>query len=79
MIGGVDTFVEDLYYYIVPSGLKRGYNVLIIDLPGQGILPSKGLAFEADTETSLKKVIDFMKLIYTAFHYLIAHNYIFMI
>ena len=38
MFGGGDTFVEDLYFYIGPAGLERGYNVVIVDLPGQGIL-----------------------------------------
>ncbi|MDC7125092.1 MAG: prolyl oligopeptidase family serine peptidase [Spirochaetales bacterium] len=60
MIGGGDTIVEDLYYYIVPSGLRRDYNVLIVDLPGQGTLPFEGLTWMADTESPMGKVIDFL-------------------
>lgn len=59
MIGGGDTFVEDLYAYIGPAGLKRGYNVLIVDLPGQGILPADGLPMRHDSEVPMKAVVDF--------------------
>lgn len=50
MIGGGDTFVEDLILYIGPAALKRGCNVLVVDLPGQGILPSEGLPMRPDAE-----------------------------
>lgn len=59
MIGGADTFVEDLYFYIVPAALRRGYNVLFFDLPGQGSLPWDGLFWRADMETPLTAVTDF--------------------
>jgi pimeloyl-ACP methyl ester carboxylesterase len=58
MFGGGDTFVEDLYFYIGPAGLKRGYNVFIVDLPGQGILPYGDLVMRADAEVPLKAVVD---------------------
>ena len=60
MIGGGDTFVEDLYFYIVPSGIKRDYNVLIIDLPGQGSLPYEGLPWIPETEIPMAKVVDYL-------------------
>lgn len=60
MIGGGDTFVEDLYYYIVPSGIKRDYNVLIVDLPGQGSLPYEGLPWIPETEIPMGKVVDYL-------------------
>lgn len=60
MIGGGDTFVEDLFYYIVPAGLRRGYNVLIVDLPGQGSLPFDGLPMRPDTEAPMKAVVDYV-------------------
>ncbi|GAP12828.1 alpha/beta hydrolase family [Longilinea arvoryzae] len=59
MIGGADTFVEDLYFYIVPMALRRGYNVLFVDLPGQGGLPWDGLYWRADMETPLQAVTDY--------------------
>ena len=58
MFGGGDTFVEDLYFYVGPAGTKRGYNVVIVDLPGQGILPADGLSMRADSETPMAAVID---------------------
>jgi hypothetical protein len=42
MIGGGDTYVEDLYLIIGPAAVKRGYNLLIVDLPGQAGCPSMG-------------------------------------
>lgn len=59
MIGGADTFVEDLYFYIVPTALRRGYNVLFIDLPGQGSLPWNGLYWRAEMETPVSVVTDY--------------------
>lgn len=59
MIGGGDTFVEDLYFYIVPAALRRGYNVFFVDLPGQGGLPWEGLYWRADMETPVKAVTDY--------------------
>jgi pimeloyl-ACP methyl ester carboxylesterase len=58
MIGGADTFVEDLYGYIGPAAVKRGYNLVIVDLPGQGELPHKGLILRPDTEIPVKAVVD---------------------
>ena len=59
MIGGGETFAEDQYYFIAPAALKRGYNFLTVDLPGQGGLPLEGLHFRHDTEVPLKSVIDY--------------------
>ena len=59
MIGGGDTFAEDLYAYIGPAATKRGYNVLMVDLPGQGALPFEGFTWRADTEASMAAVVDY--------------------
>lgn len=59
MVGGGDTFVEDLYFYIVPAALRRNYNVFFVDLPGQGALPWEGLHWRADMETPMKAVVDY--------------------
>ncbi|HMB22896.1 MAG: alpha/beta hydrolase family protein [Chloroflexota bacterium] len=58
MIGGAETFAEDLYYFIAPAALKRGYNFAAVDLPGQGDTPFQGLSFRADTETPMKVILD---------------------
>jgi pimeloyl-ACP methyl ester carboxylesterase len=58
VIGGGETFTEDLYYHIAPAAIKRGYNFVTVDLPGQGDLPFHGLYFRPDSETPMKCVID---------------------
>ena len=42
MIGGGETFTEDLYFFTAPAALERGYNFATFDLPGQGGLPLQG-------------------------------------
>jgi pimeloyl-ACP methyl ester carboxylesterase len=59
MIGGGDTYVEDLYLVIGPAAIKRGYNLLIVDLPGQGGLPFDGLYMRPDTENQIPAVVDY--------------------
>ncbi len=59
MIGGADTYVEDLYLFIGPSAVKRNYNLLFVDLPGQGGLPFSGSFMQPDTENPFKKVVDY--------------------
>jgi hypothetical protein len=58
MIGGGETFTEDLYLYIAPAALRRGYNFATVDLPGQGDLPFAGRYFRNDFETPMKPVLD---------------------
>ncbi|MBN2388856.1 MAG: alpha/beta fold hydrolase [Anaerolineales bacterium] len=59
MIGGGETFTEDLYYFIAPAAIKRGYNFMTVDLPGQGDLPFQGMYFRSDFETPMKFVVDY--------------------
>lgn len=58
MIGGGDTFVEDLYPYIGPAAHKRDWNIIMVDFPGQGILPYYGKTWRADAEKPMSAVID---------------------
>ena len=60
MIGGGETFAEDLYFYIAPAAIARGYNFMTVDLPGQGGLPLEGVFFRPDMETPMKPVIDYV-------------------
>jgi alpha-beta hydrolase superfamily lysophospholipase len=60
MISGADTFVEDLYFFVGPAALKRDYNLLIVDLPGQGALPYQGLPWRPDAETPIANVLDYL-------------------
>jgi alpha-beta hydrolase superfamily lysophospholipase len=59
MIGGGETFAEDSWFYIGPEAIKRGYNFLTVDLPGQGLLPLEKQFFRPDTEVPLKAVLDY--------------------
>ena len=58
MVGGTETFMEELYVYIAPFALRRGYNFLTFDLPGQGILPTYGQYFRKDTEIQISAILD---------------------
>jgi len=59
MIGGGETFIEDLFFYIEPQAHERGYNFMTVDLPGQGMLPHIGHVFRTDTNVPMKKVVDY--------------------
>jgi len=59
MIGGGETFAEDLVFYIARQAYERGYNFLTVDLPGQGLLPLEGKFFRADVEVPMKAVVDY--------------------
>ncbi len=60
VIGGGDTFREDLYFFDGIGGFARGYNVVMIDLPGQGKTPFSKLYFRPDAEIPIAKVIDWL-------------------
>ena len=60
MIGGGDTFREDLFYVAGYPGWKRGYNVLMVDLPGQGLMPARGLHFQVDMAAPIRAALDWL-------------------
>ena len=59
MVGGGETFAEDLFFYIAPQTHDRGYNFMTVDLPGQGIPPLEGKTFRPDMNVPMKAVIDY--------------------
>jgi pimeloyl-ACP methyl ester carboxylesterase len=59
VVGGIETFAEDCYFMIGSAAAERGYNVLTVDLPGQGINPTRELYFGARMEIPLKAVLDY--------------------
>ena len=61
MIGGGDTFREDLFYFAGYPGWKRGYNVLMVDLPGQGLMPNRGLHFQVDMAEPISTALDWLE------------------
>ena len=59
MIGGGETFAEDLFFYIAPQAHDRGYNFMTVDLPGQGMMPAKNKTFRPDMDVPMKSVVDY--------------------
>ncbi|MDQ7830229.1 MAG: prolyl oligopeptidase family serine peptidase [Desulfovibrionaceae bacterium] len=59
MLGGGETFAEDLIFYIMPQAIERGYNFMTLDLPGQGILPLEGKTFRPEMYHAVKKAVDY--------------------
>lgn len=59
MIGGAETFAEDLYFYIGPQAFARGWNFLTVDLPGQGLMPLEGKVFRPDMAAPIRAVLDY--------------------
>jgi pimeloyl-ACP methyl ester carboxylesterase/ketosteroid isomerase-like protein len=55
-----DNASEELYYWVGPPALERGYNALLVDLPGVGLNSFSGLPFRFDTEVPVKAVIDYL-------------------
>ena len=62
MIGGGETFAEDLWFHIAPQAFERGYNFIAVDLPGQGMLPWEGKYFRAAMNVPISAVIDYALL-----------------
>lgn len=58
VIGGGDTYAEDLYFWGGAAALARGYNVLAVDLPGQGATPLNGMHHIPNTEMAMKEVVN---------------------
>jgi pimeloyl-ACP methyl ester carboxylesterase len=57
--GGFDSTLEEAYFAIGAAALRRGYNVLAFDGPGQGAaLREQGLHFRHDWEEVVRPVID---------------------
>jgi pimeloyl-ACP methyl ester carboxylesterase len=59
IVGGGDTFGEDLHFWAGAVGPERGYAVLSIELPGYGMSPTRDLYLRADTEAPLGAAVDY--------------------
>jgi hypothetical protein len=59
MIGGGETFAEDLWFHIAPQTFERGYNFIAVDLPGQGLLPWEGKFFRPAMHVPISAVIGY--------------------
>jgi pimeloyl-ACP methyl ester carboxylesterase len=57
---GYDSTLEEAYFAIAAAALRRGFNVLAFDGPGQGAaLREQGLTFRHDWEAVLSLVLDY--------------------
>lgn len=61
MIGGGDSFREDLFYVAGYPGWKRGYNVLMVDPPGQGKVLGRGLHLRPNMAAPISTAIDWLE------------------
>jgi len=59
LIGGAETYAEDLYFFIAPQAFARGYNFLTVDLPGQGLTPLEGKVFRPAMDAPIRAVLDY--------------------
>jgi pimeloyl-ACP methyl ester carboxylesterase len=59
IVGGGDTFAEDLHFWAGVPGPEHGYNVLSVGLPGYGMSPSRGLYLLAGLEAPMRAAVDF--------------------
>lgn len=57
---GFDSTLEEVYFVIAAAALRRGYNVLAYDGPGQGAaLREQALVFRPDWEAVVTPVVDY--------------------
>ncbi|MCL7377052.1 alpha/beta fold hydrolase [Streptomyces sp. 35G-GA-8] len=57
---GYDSTLEEAYFAVAAAALRRGYNVLAYDGPGQGsVLRGQKLVFRPDWEAVVTPVLDF--------------------
>jgi alpha-beta hydrolase superfamily lysophospholipase len=58
--GGYDSTLEENYFALAAGALRRGYNVIAFDGPGQGsTVREQGLHFRPDWEAVVTPVVDF--------------------
>lgn len=59
--GGYDSSLEELYYYAGAAAVRRGYNCLTFDGPGQGMpLREQKLVFRYDWEKVVTPAVDYV-------------------
>lgn len=58
ILGGGDTYVEDLWFFGGKAAIEQGWPVLMVDLPGQGSTPDQGFHFGPQTLEGLYATFD---------------------
>jgi hypothetical protein len=61
IMGGGDTTGEELYHFAGAAALRRGYNALLIEIPGQrgAYYSDRSLTYRPDTEVPMTYVVDY--------------------
>ncbi|MEH2254511.1 alpha/beta hydrolase family protein [Nostoc sp.] len=58
--GGYDSSIEELFYFGAAAAIRRGYNCLTFDGPGQGaLMREQGIPFRYDWEKVVTPVVDY--------------------
>jgi len=61
LTGGYDSTAEELYFFNAAAAIRRGYNCVAFDGPGQGAaLIKQGLYFRPDWENVIRPVVDYL-------------------
>jgi pimeloyl-ACP methyl ester carboxylesterase len=61
VIGGGEQFSEELYFWGGAAAVERGYNALLVDMPGQGGTPFAGMHHRHDVEVPMGAVLDYLE------------------
>jgi alpha-beta hydrolase superfamily lysophospholipase len=61
VIGGGETFCEELYFWGGAGAAERGYNALLVDMPGQGATAFEGMHHRHDVEVAMGAVLDYLE------------------
>jgi len=61
VIGGGEQFSEELYFWGGAAAASRGYNALLVDMPGQGGTPFEGMHHRHDVEVPMGAVLDYLE------------------
>jgi pimeloyl-ACP methyl ester carboxylesterase len=61
VIGGGETFCEELYFWGGAGAAERGYNALLVDMPGQGATAFEGMHHRHDVEVPMRAVLDYLE------------------
>jgi alpha-beta hydrolase superfamily lysophospholipase len=61
VIGGGEHFCEELYFWGGAAAAQRGYNALLVDIPGQGGTPFDGMHHRHDVEVTMGAVMDYLE------------------
>jgi hypothetical protein len=61
VIGGGETFCEELYFWGGAAASERGYNAHLVDMPGQGATAFEGMHHRHDVEVPMGAVLDFLE------------------